>query len=62
MRILLFGDSALEVTISQSILHHGLDYTPFEGLDVKGWPVCIILRGNNVILEGDVVGLKGFGC
>lgn len=59
---LVLWDPAREVTISQSILHHGSDYTPFEGIAVKGWPVRTILRGHTVAVEGSVVGHKGFGC
>ncbi|KAI7240487.1 D-hydantoinase [Hortaea werneckii] len=32
-------------TISQSRLHHDMDYTPFEGMQVKNWPRYTILRG-----------------
>jgi dihydropyrimidinase len=49
------------VTITNDILHHGADYTPYEGLQVTGWPVRVILRGATIVngerLEGD----KGFG-
>ena len=54
-------DPALEMTISQSILHHGSDYTPYEGFPVIGWPVQTILRGRTVALNGAVVGKKGYG-
>lgn len=33
------------VEITQSILHHGVDYTPFEGFHVKNWPKWVFLRG-----------------
>ena len=32
-------------TIRQSDLHHGSDYTPFEGIEVRGWPIQTWLRG-----------------
>lgn len=32
-------------TIKNEILHHGIDYTPFEGLDVVNWPRFTVLRG-----------------
>jgi dihydropyrimidinase len=48
-------DPAREVTISQSLLHHGADYTPYEGIKVKGWPVSTIVRGEVVVDEGRAV-------
>ncbi|NRG17935.1 dihydropyrimidinase [Rhizobiales bacterium] len=54
-------DPDREVTITQSALHHGSDYTPYEGMEVKGWPVATILRGRTVMRDGDIVGEKTFG-
>lgn len=48
-------------TIRQEILHHGADYTPWEGFDVTGWPVMTIVRGRVVADNGQIVGDKGFG-
>ncbi len=42
--------------ITQNDLHHGSDYTPWEGFDVTGWPVRTILRGQTVMLNGTPVG------
>ncbi len=53
---LTFWDPEREVTISQSLMHHDCDYTPYEGLAVKGWPVRTILRGETIALDGDVLG------
>ncbi|MCX7560987.1 dihydropyrimidinase [Sulfitobacter sp. F26204] len=47
-------DADRKVTISQSLLHHGADYTPYEGLQVTGWPVRTILRGQTVMQEGEI--------
>ncbi|KAA2243955.1 dihydropyrimidinase [Salinarimonas soli] len=48
-------------TIRQEILHHGADYTPWEGFAVTGWPVMTVARGEVVAENGRVVGQKGFG-
>ena len=48
-------------TIRQEIMHHGSDYTPYEGISVTGWPVVTILRGKVVAEEGRIVGDKGDG-
>jgi dihydropyrimidinase len=54
-------DANKKVTISQSLLHHGSDYTPYEGMAVTGWPVLTMLRGKTVTNDGNVVGDPGFG-
>jgi dihydropyrimidinase len=54
-------DPAREVVVSQKILHHGSDYTPYEGLAVTGWPVTMLVRGETVVADGKLVGRKGAG-
>lgn len=46
------------VTIEQSNLHHGVDYTPYEGMRVRNWPRYTVLRGEKVWdrEEGGIVG------
>lgn len=44
--------------VSQDILHHGVDYTPFEGMHVTNWPRYTILRGK-VAWDRDHGGLVG---
>jgi dihydropyrimidinase len=48
-------------TIRQAILHHGADYTPWEGFEVTGWPGMTLVRGEVVAEEGRIVGREGFG-
>ncbi len=54
-------DPDRQVTISQSIMHGGADYTPFEGIEVTGWPVTTIVRGKPVVRDGELVGARGHG-
>ena len=54
-------DPNREVTITQEILHHETDYTPYEGLEVVGWPAITISRGKIVWNEGDVYCEPGWG-
>jgi len=54
-------DPNKRVTIRQDILHHGADYTPWEGFDVQGWPVMTIARGEIVAENGSPVGTPGRG-
>jgi len=54
-------DPNREVTISQSLMHGGSDYTPFEGINVKGWPVSTMVRGQFVVRDGELTGALGAG-
>ncbi len=54
-------DPNREVTISQSLMHGGSDYTPYEGIAVKGWPVSTMVRGKFVMRDGKLVGTLGAG-
>jgi len=54
-------DPERKVTITQSILHHGSDYTPYEGLEVTGWPVTTIVRGKTVVSDGRLAGDRPAG-
>lgn len=42
-------------TISTNSLHMATDYTPYEGVQVTGWPETVLLRGQPVIREGNLV-------
>jgi len=55
-------DPDRQVTISQNLLHHGSDYTPYEGIAVTGWPVSTMVRGRFVVRDGALVGEKGGGA
>lgn len=39
------------VVVRNEMLHHNVDYTPYEGMLLKAWPVCTMLRGQ-VIWDG----------
>jgi dihydropyrimidinase len=58
---IVLWDPKRRETISQSLMHHGADYTPYEGLAVTGWPVMTILRGKVVAEEGRILGEPGDG-
>ena len=54
-------DPERQMTISQSLMHGGSDYTPYEGIKVKGWPVSTMVRGRFVVRDGALVGKEGAG-
>jgi dihydropyrimidinase len=49
------------VTIRNDMLHHAVDHTPYEGMQVKGWPVVTISRGEIVCSDGQVTSRAGRG-
>jgi dihydropyrimidinase len=58
---IVLWDANRKETIRQDLLHHGADYTPYEGLAVTGWPVMTILRGKVVAEDGNILGEPGDG-
>ena len=58
---IVLWDPKLKKAIRQSELHHGSDYTPWEGFEVTGWPIKTIARGKVVADNGKIVGIKGAG-
>ena len=54
-------DPEREVVISQDILHDAMDYTPYEGRRVTGWPVLTLSRGEVVWDGTEVTGEPGRG-
>jgi dihydropyrimidinase len=54
-------DPHKEVTIRNEMLHHAVDHTPYEGMQVTGWPVVTISRGEVVYADGQVTSTAGRG-
>jgi dihydropyrimidinase len=49
--------------LKNEMLHHNVDYTPFEGRTLKQWPRYTLLRGKVVWDKenGGLLGQKGYG-
>lgn len=58
---IVIWDPEKKVTITQDIMHHGADYTPYEGFEVIGWPETVLVRGTKVVHKGELVGTPGHG-
>lgn len=58
---LVIWDESRAVTISNEMLHHGVDYTPYEGIQIKGWPAVTLSRGEVVWRDGEFQGHAGHG-
>lgn len=58
---LTLWDPHREVCIRNTALHHNVDYTPYEGRVVTGWPVMTFSRGRLMAREFEFVGPEGAG-
>jgi dihydropyrimidinase len=47
--------------LSTETLHEQVDWTPYEGMLLRGWPETTISRGAVVVADGRFVGEKGHG-
>ena len=58
---LVLWDPARRVTLTNELMQQAIDYTPYEGMEVTGWPVATVLRGRVVMREGRVQAEPGSG-
>ena len=49
---IVIWDSEKQVTIANRLLHHAVDYTPYEGMTITGWPALTLSRGE-VVWDGE---------
>lgn len=50
-----------QVTVTADGLHDNMDYTPFEGWQITGWPETMINRGRVVVADGKLHAGAGAG-
>jgi dihydropyrimidinase len=58
---LVLFDPVPQATISAVHLHHTSDYTPYEGMATVGRVRTVLVRGEEVIRDGEFVGQRGYG-
>ena len=58
---LVLWDPTRQTTITNARLQHVIDYTPYEGRQVTGWPAITIRRGEVVMRDGVVDAAPGSG-
>ncbi len=54
-------DPAMTRTVRHAEMHDGADYTPYEGMELTGWPTIVVLGGKLMVSDGALVGRKGDG-
>jgi dihydropyrimidinase len=57
---LVIWDDKRSVTIRNSALHHAVDYTPYEGFKITGWPAITLSKGE-LVWDGAFRGRSGQG-
>ena len=54
-------DAEKKTTISAGMLHDNAGYTPYEGMELQGWPVTVINRGRIVVDDNKMHVKRGSG-
>ncbi|MDK8871023.1 dihydropyrimidinase [Paracoccus sp. SSJ] len=44
--------------LTHAMLNDGADYTPYEGMELTGWPVLTMLRGQTIMRDGVLTGIR----
>lgn len=54
-------DPQVSRTITAEDMHDDMDFTPYEGMEITGWPVTVIQRGDVIIEDGELKAERGCG-
>ena len=58
---LAIWDADKDITVKWTDLHDNVGYTPYEGRQIKGWPVTVVSRGRVVVDHGKLDAARGSG-
>ncbi len=58
---LVLWDADRQVTLDNAMMQQAIDYTPYEGMTVTGWPVATLRRGEVAMRDGQVLAAPGSG-
>lgn len=58
---LVIFDPDRKLTVSTDTLHENVDWSPYEGIPMTGWPVTTISRGETIVDDGQFLGDRGRG-
>lgn len=54
-------DPEKRVRLTNDLLHHNIDYTPYEGMQLTGWPEVTLSRGEVIWRDGTFTAARGRG-
>jgi len=49
------------VRVTKELVHDNTGYTPYEGRELKGWPVTVLSRGDVIVEDGRLDAARGRG-
>ena len=58
---LVIFDPEKGITLSTQTLHENVDWTPYDQIELRGWPETTISRGKIIVEEGEFRGQAGQG-
>jgi dihydropyrimidinase len=58
---LIIVDPDREVTVGVGMLHSDVDYSPYDGIVLRGFPTWTISRGELVVADGELSAERGRG-
>lgn len=58
---LVIFDPEIKVILTADKLHSAIEYTPYEGMELQGWPAVTISRGKIIYQGQEFVGAEGWG-
>jgi dihydropyrimidinase len=58
---IVIWDPKRSEVITNARLHHAVDFTPYEGMTVTGWPIMTLSRGEVICHNGQVQATAGRG-
>jgi dihydropyrimidinase len=58
---LVIWDTSRRFTLTNARLHHAVDYTPYEGIELGAWPAIVLSRGQTIVSDGVLTAAPGRG-
>ena len=54
-------DPQQQRTVRAEDLHDNMDYSPYEGMEITGWPTTVIRRGEVIVEDGELKAARASG-
>lgn len=54
-------DADVSRTINAEDMHDNMEFTPYEGMEISGWPTTVIRRGQVIVEDGELKAERGSG-
>jgi len=54
-------DPDIQKTIRAEDMHDDMDFTPYAGMEITGWPTTVIQRGNVIVEDDKLLAKRGCG-